>query len=98
VYFAAFTGRIELWRSDGTPAGTLAVTSDPGVEYANTHIAELDGRVYFAAAARGAPPMAVWSTDGTPQGTRPAFSNPPAGFDPIQVWSTKTHLFMLSAS
>ncbi|HEX2223934.1 MAG TPA: ELWxxDGT repeat protein, partial [Thermoanaerobaculia bacterium] len=63
----------ELWRSDGTPAGTYRVTDlNPGP--AGSVIAEgglrfFKGEVYFQAddGTRG---RALWKTNGTPQGAR----------------------------
>jgi MYXO-CTERM domain-containing protein len=61
----------ELWRTDGTAAGTSLVLdllpgpfdSDP------SHGVVMNGRVYFLAAAAGESRSGLWSTDGTAEGT-----------------------------
>lgn len=64
---------LELWRSDGTAAGTRLVADlHPGPESsissANVEIVALDGFVYFTAFTP-ATGVAVWRTDGTTAGT-----------------------------
>jgi len=72
LYFAASDpahGR-ELWRSDGTAAGTWRVSDiSPGPRGSNPQNLEAhNGRIWFTAddGVRG---LELWSTDGTPQGT-----------------------------
>ena len=72
VYFhvTGANGRRELWRSDGSAAGTSRVHAYPSKSQFAGSVAHLpaDGRVYFA----GYDPqhgMEVWSTDGTAAGT-----------------------------
>lgn len=72
----------ELWKTDGTPAGTARVAdlwpgssgSDPAT------LTPFDGRVYFAA-REPAHGLELWSSDGTTAGTRLAndFDNGPFG-------------------
>lgn len=61
----------ELWRSDGTAAGTLPVADlRPGAESSTPrHLTVLDDRLYFSAddGVRG---HELWTSDGSPQGTR----------------------------
>jgi ELWxxDGT repeat protein len=61
----------ELWRTDGSAAGTaLVLDLLPGPEGSNpSHPTVLNGRMYFLAAANSAGEYGLWSTDGTPQGT-----------------------------
>jgi trimeric autotransporter adhesin len=64
----------ELWRSDGTPAGTTLVADlCPGP--CSPRIAEttgFGGRVFFVADGPGASGRELWTSDGTAAGTRPA--------------------------
>jgi ELWxxDGT repeat protein len=71
LLFTAFTpgGGIELWRSDGTDAGTSLVTDiDPSGSSRPGDFAVLDGVLYFSATAPGTG-RELWRSDGTPAGT-----------------------------
>ena len=74
VYFSATDavhGR-ELWRSDGTVAGTALVTDlAPGLASGapQSNLVARDGRLYFAA-DDGVHGPELWSSDGTAAGTR----------------------------
>jgi len=64
----------QLWRTDGTPAGTAHV-ADVGFGLNDENpplLAELGGRLYFFALPAPGYPFALrlWSTDGTEAGTR----------------------------
>jgi trimeric autotransporter adhesin len=62
---------MELWRSDGTAAGTFRVADvRPGPEGSNPkELTVFNGRVFFSA-DDGASGPALWQSDGTPAGTR----------------------------
>ena len=61
----------ELWRTDGTQAGTFPLLTLRGqVEGRMPQTAVLGGRTYFLADARSAGPE-LWVTDGTAAGTAP---------------------------
>ena len=78
VYFAANDGTngLEVWRSDGTPAGTTIVEDAipsggirPGATGSNPgHFANLNGIVLFSA-DDGTNGNELWRSDGTPAGT-----------------------------
>jgi ELWxxDGT repeat protein len=85
VYFDAWDGSpphstaegrsVSLWRSDGTPEGTLKLTDYPELPYG-----ALGQTLLFN---KGYPVSTIWSTKGTPESTAPAvaltkrfFSNP----------------------
>jgi len=73
LYFPAMDPAhgLELWRSDGTTAGTRRVSDlRPGPTGSDPHnLTAFKGRLYFTAddGVRG---IELWSTDGSPQGTR----------------------------
>ena len=76
LYFAAndlggLGQGLELWRSDGTAAGTFQVADlAPGAASSDpAELTEVDGRLFFRAddGVRG---PALWTSDGTAQGTR----------------------------
>jgi ELWxxDGT repeat protein len=64
---------IELWRADGTAAGTVKLTSFPVGTRLSGLTAAGPGHVVFAVQA---PAPAIWQSDGTPQGTGKAFDAP----------------------
>ena len=74
VYFAADDGihGKQLWKSDGTAAGTVMVTDiNPGPAGSipfHPDLAVFQGALYFAA-ADGTSSGALWKTDGTAAGT-----------------------------
>ncbi|MBS0394551.1 MAG: cadherin-like domain-containing protein [Proteobacteria bacterium] len=73
VYFFGYTGaagsQVNLWRSDGTEAGTvLYATTAPG--FVSSGLAQFQGRVYYADGRFGANGLELWSSDGTAAGTR----------------------------
>jgi ELWxxDGT repeat protein len=61
----------ELWRTDGTPAGTFLVRDIvPGLSSSGPdHLTALNGRLYFTAAGLGTGDE-LWESDGTEAGTR----------------------------
>ncbi len=72
LYFAAsgLTGGQELWKSDGTEAGTVLVKEIwPGpLESSPSELIDVAGRLYFAASDSDAG-NELWTSDGTEQGT-----------------------------
>ena len=81
VLFRSNANGGEVWRSDGTPAGTGP--AGPGVQIGDEYEGgkEFAGAFYF----RGSDPIhgnELWRTDGTPQGTRlvrDTFAGPSSG-------------------
>lgn len=78
LYFTASdsaTG-IELWRSDGTAAGTYRLMDiEPGSSGSDPmNFLKLGSRLFFNATNAGA--VTLWSTDGTVDGTRRVSTNP----------------------
>jgi ELWxxDGT repeat protein len=61
---------VQPWVSDGTLAGTHALTSTIG-EMGDERFVESEGRIYFLFGEREGP-MEIWATDGTAAGTGPA--------------------------
>jgi large repetitive protein len=72
-YFVASDGEhgLELWRSDGTPAGTfMAADVRSGGEGSNpAELTELNGKLFFSA-NDGVHGPGLWTSDGTERGTR----------------------------
>jgi ELWxxDGT repeat protein len=72
VYFRApgGSGRIDLWKTDGTPAGTTRVrTFADSLSSARFTGADVNGTFYFTARDESTG-YEIWSTDGTEAGTR----------------------------
>ncbi|MGA7396483.1 MAG: ELWxxDGT repeat protein [Solirubrobacterales bacterium] len=63
----------ELWRSDGTDAGTYLLkdisAGAPNFSSSPSSYAELNGEVYFSALESGVVGTELWKTDGTTAGT-----------------------------
>ncbi len=58
----------ELWRTDGTPSGTRAITGGPA-NFRPRGLTDVDGQLFFAANASSYG-VELWTSDGTPGGTR----------------------------
>ncbi|HEV2846140.1 MAG TPA: hypothetical protein VG477_14895, partial [Thermoanaerobaculia bacterium] len=73
AFFTADDGEsgAELWRTDGTAAGTsLVAETCPGdCGGAPVVVARAGGSVFFQAFGRGFGPVDLWITDGSPAGT-----------------------------
>ena len=81
VYFMAATAGTgaELWRSDGTAAGTVAVADlVPGPTSSSPRAFAVAGDRMFFAADDG-PNVALWISDGTPGGTQRVVPLPGSG-------------------
>jgi ELWxxDGT repeat protein len=60
----------ELWKTDGTPAGTTRVTDiNPGVLSSNPQVLAALGSTVFFAAFNPTTGRELWKSDGTPAGT-----------------------------
>lgn len=83
---------IELWRTDGTPAGTEIVKSmAPGISNFNSiagdnYTAELDGKLYFLGGIDTSylNEYQLYVTDGTADGTKVLKDTNPSGDDNVQ--------------
>ena len=75
AYFVVQAGaHSEIWRSDGTPAGTRAVADLPGDTRIVTPLLSVGGLLYFttdSSGQSGPSAMEVWRSDGTATGTIP---------------------------
>jgi len=93
AYFTAFDGAGRgLWRSDGTPAGTLRLALlDPEIEQVEVG-PWLDGEVYLALQTNFPPTRRLWRSDGTPQGTG-TVDGPPFDPDAVTAWEGASYYF-----
>ncbi len=74
TYFFASDGTTggELWRSDGTVAGTtLMADSTPGFSSGMSGLPIVAGSTVFYPGGRSGPDFGIWSSDGTTAGTVP---------------------------
>jgi ELWxxDGT repeat protein len=72
LFFTSFstTQGSQLWKSNGTPAGTVlvaALSPTPGTNVGAGNLTNVDGTLFFS--AQGASGPALWKSDGTPAGT-----------------------------
>jgi ELWxxDGT repeat protein len=59
-----------LWRSDGTPEGTVELQGGGSLPFFYAHSFAIRGdRLFFVTPQAETPGLGLWSTDGTPQGT-----------------------------
>jgi ELWxxDGT repeat protein len=86
VYFAKRTDQaVELWRSDGTAAGTTPVLDAAGHAILWPQVLrEFAGKLAFIAGDGG--DMALWASDGTPAGTAPVTVIQHGIIDPAVTW------------
>jgi ELWxxDGT repeat protein len=97
LYFRVGEGALaELWRTDGTPAGTRRFTErlvDP-----NTAPAGFGSKVFFASAT-GSSGTELWVSDGTPAGTRQLTdARYPLSFNPTSLTAVGDQVFFGATS
>jgi ELWxxDGT repeat protein len=72
VYFFGYTGApgigVNLWRTDGTDAGTMQYAALP-MNFVASDMAQFQGKIFLAAGRFGASGEELWESDGTPSGT-----------------------------
>ncbi|AKI99369.1 ELWxxDGT repeat protein [Archangium gephyra] len=89
---------VELWKSDGTPAGTVLVKDlEPGP--LNGGISELTaahGVLYFVVSGSFSGSQ-LWRSDGTAEGTRPVFTGSPFGPAIQELEAANGTLFLTAA-
>src|SRR5262249_42637937 len=66
-----FTDGVEIWKSDGTDAGTIQVTEISGASAAGpAWLTNVSGTIFFqCCAGSGSTDVELWKTDGTAAGT-----------------------------
>ncbi|HVT57203.1 MAG TPA: ELWxxDGT repeat protein [Thermoanaerobaculia bacterium] len=107
VYFIAYADQAgggdpseQLWRSDGTRAGTVRISDlGPGLFSARADALAVAGAKLFFAAPRAAPRDArstLWVSDGTAAGTRPASAAGP--IQPRQLTPLGERIFFVATA
>ncbi len=87
LFFVANDGtRAQLWKSDGTEAGTVLFkdTVPPGGGPSVTHLTNLGGTLVFISSTPDGRP-ALWKSDGTAEGTVPIGGIEPNSVAPLTV-------------
>ncbi|HEY2292913.1 MAG TPA: ELWxxDGT repeat protein [Thermoanaerobaculia bacterium] len=77
-------GDTALWRTDGTPAGTVRLTPEAVQVSPANDVVALGGQAFFIASG-GAQGYGLWVSDGTAAGTRPV-AGPPADSPFFDQW------------
>ncbi len=88
-----YTGMIELWRSDGTAAGTYSLSTNLYLNY-NDYIVTV-GNIAFFEADDGVTGPQLWQTDGTQAGTKIVKNINPNGYGsyPYSLFPYKNELY-----
>jgi ELWxxDGT repeat protein len=82
----------ELWKTDGTPEGTVLVKSGFGAGGDITHVTTYDGKLYFAVWGQ------LWTSDGTAQGTTRVATINPSTSASIQQFTVANGLLFFRAT
>src|SRR3954452_17574863 len=95
LYFAASengSGHENLWKSDGTPAGTVRVKdfnpSTPGAYSTLTLLTAVNDRLFFTAPDPDGTNNELWTSDGTDAGTHRVKDISPGNFSSDPYWLT----------
>lgn len=98
LYFVANDfGGYELWKTDGTPSGTMLVRNiHPDFGSFPSSLVNVDGTLYFTAS--GPEGAELWRSDGTSDGTQIAFDIKPGTQDsfPDQLVNVANRLFFVA--
>lgn len=97
VYFVAegADGKKQLWRTDGTEAGTFAPLSSlfPGnQDFHGDFLTVYDGQLAFVGST-SALGQEVWLSDGTPTGTSPITDEASPTFNPRELFALGNNLY-----
>ena len=74
----------EVWRTDGTPAGTLALATGFATSTYPGSFTDVAGALYFVA-QQGSGPANIWKSDGTPATTVQVSNAGSSGFAPANL-------------
>ncbi|MFC5411107.1 ELWxxDGT repeat protein [Larkinella bovis] len=91
LIFSAHDGPtgMELWKSDGTAAGTVLLKDiNPGAASSSPAYLTVVGNTVFFAATDGSTGVELWKTDGTAAGTTLVKDIRPGGYGSSPVWLT----------
>jgi ELWxxDGT repeat protein len=101
VYFTALTpelgGRREIWKSDGTPGGTVHLPSQPRFDRTPTHLTSHGGRLFFTLRGSTGPTTELWTTDGTEVGTT-KLTSIATGINDFNSWASVGDLLYFRAN
>jgi ELWxxDGT repeat protein len=82
----------EIWRSNGTKAGTILVTA---VAHPNFQLEfrAIGSSVFWSTRDPDADTWSLWRSDGTPGGTAAVYDGPGADEGPVNLGTSSTHVF-----
>ncbi|HEY2463656.1 MAG TPA: Ig-like domain-containing protein [Steroidobacteraceae bacterium] len=101
IYFAGYdtTAGVQLWKTDGTAAGTQRVTATPSTTHGSfgvCYLTAFNGRIYFSAGdASSGFGRELWVSDGTAAGTMMLddINSGPADSSPQFLTAFASHLY-----
>jgi ELWxxDGT repeat protein len=85
-----------VWRSDGTPAGTVELRGADSLPFLDAHAFAVQRGKLFFVAGHGTSGTGIWSTDGTPEGTVLLGGVQESRDSESRVVATPSHVFFAS--
>jgi ELWxxDGT repeat protein len=100
LYFVArdASNGYRLWKSDGSPVGTVKIAPAVGIGEADPQLRYAGGKLYFAGST-GTTGIEPWTSDGTAAGTvmlANLMADPPASANPAELTAASSLIFFIA--
>jgi ELWxxDGT repeat protein len=96
AYFEAPGGVRQVWRTDGSPAGTVPLTSFASASAATRNLTDVGGAIYFVVIGNGEGGAELWRSGGTAASTAPVVD--PARFASVNNLADVNGLLFFAAA